>query len=321
MIMLIKSAVAACLATTALAETQLGFCYGSQNEDWSCRGYEDFKRYFENAKTLASAEGKQFTSARLYTSIQCGTTNDPISAYKAAIDTDTKILVGRWASACDESYSHELESLLSASFQYGKAFTDLVVGISVGSEDLYRKTSAGNEQGATAGDIVKYIGELRYVIHNEINALENIPVGHVDTYTAWIRPENALVVDAVDWLGHKSFPYWESNESNAIENAPNLFWSALEKTRSSARGKDVWVTETGWPHAGPLSGAAVASVENAHLYWSNVGCALFEQEVNVWWYILVDSNANQREVEFGLTKTGDVSKPVFDLKCNETRRV
>lgn len=64
---------------------------------------------------------------------------------------------------------------------------------------------------------------------------------------------------------------------------------------------------------GPQSGAAVASVENARQYWSQVGCALFGQR-NVWWYTLLDANTAQTNIEFGVTPAGS-SRPVFDLTC------
>ncbi|KAG7076003.1 glycoside hydrolase family 17 protein [Colletotrichum scovillei] len=337
--MYLMTAVAASLATTVLAGNQpglLGFNYGATNEDGSCRGYDDFLRYFQNAKTLAGADDKNFTSARLYTSIQCNNTYDPTSswaeptsAYKAAIDSNTKILVGLWASAGSQMYINELRSLTAAYMQYGEAFTNLVIGISVGSEDLYRHLSGLTGKyvgvGADASVIVGYIADLRSLIKQSIPPLANKPIGHVDTYTAWILPENAAVVEAVDWLGHNSFPYWESDKNNTIENAPDLFISALDQTREVAarstsacgNGKEVWVTETGWPHAGKSQGAAVASVENARLYWTSVGCDLFQTSLNVFWYILLDSNADQvnNGIEFGLTRNSDVSRPAFNLSC------
>jgi glucan endo-1,3-beta-D-glucosidase len=91
-------------------------------------------RFLNEAKSLAGAPG--FVSARLYTSIQCGTSADPIEAFRAAIDTDTSILVGLWASAGRAVYENELNALLRAARELGTAFTGRIVGISVGSEDL-----------------------------------------------------------------------------------------------------------------------------------------------------------------------------------------
>ncbi|ORY68175.1 GPI-anchored cell wall beta-1,3-endoglucanase EglC [Pseudomassariella vexata] len=301
------------LATTAIAQVRQGFNYGSTNSDGSCRGYEDFKSLFNRAKNLAGAPG--FASARLYTSIQCGTVNDPISAYQAAIDTDTSILVGLWASAGRGVIENEINSLKRAAEQYGTAFTDRVIGISVGSEDLYRSSDQGKAAnagvGATGEEIVGYIGWLRDWIKG--TALESKPIGHVDTWTAWILPENAGVAASVNWLGHNSFPYFETTKPNSIDLGGTNFWSAVAQTEGVAGGKPVFITETGWPIAGPNQRDAVASPANAKRYWSEVGCALFGKR-NSWWYTLTDANIAQTDISFGVTQPGSVT-PLFDLGC------
>ena len=55
-----------------------GFNYGSTNGDGSSRTQAQFQDLFKTAKNLVGTSG--FNSARLYTMIQGGTTNDPISA-------------------------------------------------------------------------------------------------------------------------------------------------------------------------------------------------------------------------------------------------
>jgi glucan endo-1,3-beta-D-glucosidase len=184
-----KAASLLALASTAIAQSK-GFNYGATNADGSCRGYNDFVRFFNEAKSLPGTSG--FTTARLYTSIQCGTGADPISAFQAAIDTDTKILVGLWASAGRGVYENELNALLRASRELGSAFTDRIIGISVGSEDLYRSSPQGVANnagaGATGAEIEGYIGWMRDWIRG--TALESKPIGHVDTWTAWVLPEN-----------------------------------------------------------------------------------------------------------------------------------
>jgi glucan endo-1,3-beta-D-glucosidase len=244
-----RYATAIGLATLATAQTQKGFNYGATFESGACRGYGDFSSLFNIARNLPGASG--FTSARLYTTIQCGTVNDPISAIQAAIDTDTSLLLGLWASAGRDVFNNEMIALTRAIEQYGTAFTDRVVGISIGSEDLYRSSPQGiaNEAGigATAGEIEGYIGWARDWIRG--TSLEGKPIGHVDTWTAWVRPENGGVVAASDFLGHNSFPYFEATLANPIEAAAQLFWNAVGATESVAGGKPVWVTETGWPNS------------------------------------------------------------------------
>lgn len=243
-----KAATIVALATSAAAQSK-GFNYGSTNADGSCRGYNDFVRFFNEAKSLPGASG--FNTARLYTSIQCGTAADPISAFRAAVDTDTSILVGLWASAGRDVYKNELNALIRGANELGTAFTDKIIGMSVGSEDLYRSSPQGVANnagvGATGAEIEGYIGWMRDWIRG--TALEKKPIGHVDTWTAWILPENRGVANSVNWLGHNSFPYFETTRPNSIDQARENFYTAVGQTESVSSGKPVWVTETGWPRS------------------------------------------------------------------------
>jgi glucan endo-1,3-beta-D-glucosidase len=169
-----------------------GFSYGSTNTDGSCRGYNDFKGLFERAKNLLGTSG--FPAARLYTSIQCGTTADPIAAYQAAIDTDTTILVGLWASAGRDVYQNELNSLITAAKILGTPFADRLLAVSVGSEDLYRNSSQGVINGAgvgaTADEITGYIGWTKDWIRGTL--LEGKLIMHVDTWYVMLTSTAAL---------------------------------------------------------------------------------------------------------------------------------
>lgn len=263
------------LALASLASAQLkGFNYGSTNNDGSCRGYDDFVRFFNEAKNLAGTSG--FTAARLYTSVQCGTAADPIAAFRAAIDTQTTILVGLWASAGRASYENELNALLRGVRELGSPLADRIVGISVGSEDLYRSSPQGVANnagaGATGAEIEGYIGWLRDWVRG--TPIEGKPVGHVDTWTAWILPESRGVANSVTFLGHNSFPYFETTRANSIDQAADNFWSALAQTESVSSGKAVWVTETGWPHGEPshfISLCLWTYTDNIGLYsWSQL---------------------------------------------------
>jgi len=48
-------------------------------------------------------------------------------------------------------------------------------------------------------------------------------------------------------------------------------------------------------------------------YWHTVGCSLFGKR-NTFWYTLVDINAAQQEISFGITPV-DSATPKFDLTC------
>jgi glucan endo-1,3-beta-D-glucosidase len=288
--------------STASAVVYKGFNYGSG---------ADFQNDFNTAKNLVGTSG--FTSARLYTMIQQGTTNTPTAAIQAAINTDTTLLLGLWASETQDAFNNELAALSSAISQYGSAFTNLIAGISVGSEDLYRLTPIGAPTGVgqQPDTLVSYIGQVRSIL---ANAKINPPVGHVDTYTAWINSSNSAVTAAVDFLGMDAYPYYQNTIDNSIGTANATFFSALDQTIAASTGKPVWITETGWPVSGPTDGQAVASIANAQTYWDAVGCSVFGQ-YNTWWYTLQDAPQPATNPSFGVVGQTLSTTPLYSLTC------
>jgi glucan endo-1,3-beta-D-glucosidase len=313
-------AVAAAAVGSALAQDSviMGFNAGATDDTGKAKTQADFEKEFKTAKSLQGAPGN-FTTIRLYSNIQAGTTNTPIAAFPAAISTNTKLLLGVWASGTD-NIDNELSTLQAAIKQYGSKLTDLVVGISIGSEDLYRVSEPGirNKSGVgnSAEKIVQFIKDTRSKLAG--TALAKIKVTHVDTWTAWVNTSNKAVIDNVDFLAVNAFPFYESERENQISNAGSLLSSALSATEGVAGGKDVWITETGWAYSGPAFGNADATVENAGTYWKEVGCALFGKK-NVFWYTLRDANP-ENKVKFAISDNLD-TKPRYDLSCPEKKEL
>lgn len=307
-------AVAATYACGAIAQGQfvLGFNSGATDDAGKAKTQADFEKEFTTAKTLQGAPGN-FTAIRLYSNVQAGTQNTPIAAFPAAISTNTKLLLGVWASGTD-NVDGELSALSAAVKQYGNKLTDLVIGISVGSEDLYRVSADGITAkagvGNSAENVVKFIKDTRSKLAN--TPLAKIPLTHVDTWTAWVNTSNKAVIDNIDFVSVNAFPFYQSNVDNKIANAGSLLNSAVTAVEGVAQGKDVWITETGWAYKGPNYGAAQSTVDNAATYWKEVGCALFGKR-NVFWYTLRDANP-ANEVKFAISDNLS-TKPRFDLSC------
>jgi glucan endo-1,3-beta-D-glucosidase len=304
--------IACCVAQAAAQQSYLGFNSGATLDDSKAKEQSDFEKEFKTAQALQGSPGS-FNSVRLYTNIQSGTQDTPISAFPAALATNTSMLLGIWCSGTT-SIENELKALQSAISQYGQKFADLVVGISVGSEDVYRVSESGIENDAGVGKsadvIVSFIEEVRSSIAK--TPLSDKPVGHVDSWSAWANSSNSALVEAVDFVGTDLYPYYEKDKGNAFSNATTIFEYIYNETVAAAGNKPVWITETGWPNTGPLFGEAEASIDNAKSYWDKVGCTLFGR-TNVWWYTLRDSNPANKE-KFAITK--DLSTtPAFNLTC------
>ncbi|KAI1360015.1 glycoside hydrolase superfamily [Xylaria arbuscula] len=302
--------------TSAASVARLGFNYGSTFTNGTPKTQADFEGEFTTAANLEGTKG--WTGARLYTTVQAGTTNDPISAIPAAIYTNTSLLLGMWASAGDAAFDNELAALKAAIEQYGDYLWYALDGISIGSEDMYRNSpqgiAAGSNPGLDPDVLVKYIRQVKEAING--TALEGVRLGHVDTWTAWENSSSRAVVDELDWIGMDAYPYFQHNMSNAIGQSKALFSDALERTRAAAAGKPVWITETGHPVSGNISGDSVASIENAEEFWKTVGCPMFG-DISVWWYTLQDSAPDMPNPSFGIIGSNLTTRPLFDLSCGD----
>ncbi|EHK17391.1 glycoside hydrolase family 17 protein [Trichoderma virens Gv29-8] len=309
----IATGVALAAGVSAGQTNYLGFNSGATLPDESAKFEKDFLAEFTTAQKLVGAPGT-FNAVRLYTNIQAYSTNTPIEAFSAAVKTKTYILLGVWASGTT-NINNELAALNAAVKQFGTQLTDLIIGISIGSEDLYRDSATGRTNKAGVGngpqEILGFINDYKKAFAN--TPLASVPVGHVDTWDAWVNGTNKPVLDAVDWIGVDEYPFYETGKGNDISNAGKLFNAAYQTTLGAANGKPVWVTETGWPLTGPDWDEAKPSVANAKSYWQQVGCKMLFNKVPTFWYNLRDSNpANQ--VKFGISQSLSTT-PSFDLTC------
>ena len=177
------SSVAALAATIpSVLAGYKGFNYGALDLNGAAKSVEKWEGEFNSAKSLDGVL-VPFSAARLYTSIQPDTANSPINAIEAAVSTGTKLLLGIWASAGTAQIDNELAAIQAAITRYGEAFTSLIVGISVGSEDIYRITPLGVASmagtGADPATIASYVSRVKSALNL------GKPVGHVDTYNIW----------------------------------------------------------------------------------------------------------------------------------------
>ncbi|KAL8947283.1 MAG: hypothetical protein Q9222_006420 [Ikaeria aurantiellina] len=292
----------------------------------------DYLTAFTTARTLLNTTS---ASARLYTMIEASTPNSPTSAIPAAIATNTTLLLGLYCSAGQLAFDNETIALTAAITAYGQQFVDLIAGISVGSEDLYRSSPIGIQNNSPPGDTVAnlltYISQTRAVLANTANGIaKSKPVGHVDTWQMW-NPSSSTnndditsLISAVDFLGVDAYPYYQSNDTNSVANSQPLFQQAYQSAlaaAATAQGKEVWITETGWPVNGSIIGLAAPSKENAERYWWEVGCGVLFGRVNTWWFTLAEENPGGTAPDFGVVNDYGNTTGYFDLSCEGTSKV
>lgn len=202
----------------------------------TCKSSNDYLSLLQRLKTFPNS----ITSIRLYQSHTCNTL---LSAIPASISTGTQILVG--IDVHSQRYSLEKGALLQAINKYG---WDWMLGVSVGSEDLYRGE-------ISPSDLAAKIYDVRGMLQKVPGYTNEVRVGHVDTTNAWFDSSNSAVIRACDFVGADIYPYFQTAQNNSIANAGVLFWEGVEQVRKAvgkaSEGRlggvpSVWVTETGW---------------------------------------------------------------------------
>jgi len=259
-----------------------------------CKSQADWENDFKLMKKLTG-----FTSMRVYASSDCNTL---ANAVPAALTQGGQLLVGVWTEDAGH-YDREKQALLTAVQQHGFGW---IVAVSVGSEDLYRGDTDANT-------LAQQIYDVRGMLSTVNGYSTNVQVGHVDTWTAWVDGRNEAVIKACDFIGTDGYPYFQNTQANSIDNAYNLYWESVQAVRDVVNrvhsGAWVWVTESGWPTAGPTENQAVPSVANAQQYWKTVACSSFKS-MHTFWYTLQDFNASP---SFGIADANGNAK--YDLTC------
>ncbi|KAF2875254.1 glycoside hydrolase superfamily [Massariosphaeria phaeospora] len=291
-------------------ELQSGFSfnYGAfWSEPANPKSKADFVRQFKLAQSLDTPV--PFNSARLFTSVQQGTTNEPIAAFDAAVETNTSVLLGFWISPTtqnDALLQNELTALDKAFKKHGQSLGDLVIGLSVGSEDVYRFEEKKEPGGVAADTVVENLALVRKTIAESSYAqfMKDKPIGHVDT-------TKHAAVKGAHFIGMNAYPYWNKDP---IDEARKSFSGSLDSLKSRVGSTEIWLTELGWPFSGPTLGTAAANPESMQRYWKEVGCSFFGK-VNTFWFQLEKDTNSGEEQDWGLLDSASQKPRIKDLSC------
>lgn len=156
-----------------------------------------------------------------------------------------KVVASAWLGKYLSANETEIANLIAAT----KACQPEI--IVVGSEVLLRND-------LTEAQIIEYINRVKAEIP------VGIPIAYADIYSIfWDRPN---LVAAIDIVFANFYPYWEGTAANRGIASLNANY---DYTVQIASGKQVIVSETGWPSCGDQIGAAVPSPESAAYYFKN----------------------------------------------------
>ena len=193
---------------------------------------------------------------------------------KIARKYNLKVAAGAWIGNNTTVNEQELQKLRDVA-SAGEA--DILI---IGSEALLR----GN---VTEVQLINYINDIR-------SDFPNLPVTTVDTYDQWQK--HPLLVDAVDVICVNIYPYWEGID---ISTADTFTVQKYSDIVNISEGKQVIISELGWPSAGEVNIQAVPSPTNAALYIKKMKSWALNNNIQYFWFEAFDENwkkTNEGEV-------------------------
>jgi glucan 1,3-beta-glucosidase len=229
------------------------------------------------------------------------------------------------------AYSREKKALVDADLeQYG----DTVMGVTVGSEGIYRGTYSEPE-------LLEWLDDMQSTFPDTL-------IGTADSWNGWANGSmDGIIGSGIKLILANGFPYWQYQD---INNATKTFFytmaEALEHIQEVSGSLDdihfmnggtymiflegrhnmlIHLSETGWPGTGgDDAGAAKAGDDNMETYWHDTVCGALTWGIDVFWFeafdepnkadAIGDDGVAASEKYWG-SFTAD-HKPKFDMKCS-----
>ena len=182
---------------------------------------------------------------------------------KIAKEYGLKTLVGAWLGDDNEINQQEVEGLIQVTKE---GYVDIAA---VGNEVMYRKE-------LTEEELLAFIYQVK-------EAIPSTPVGYVDAYYEFA--ERPKIAEACDIILANCYPYWEGCH---IDYSLVYMKDMYQQAKRAANGKQVIITETGWPSEGtPLEGAE-PSGENFMKYFINAQRWSVEENIPLFYFSSFD---------------------------------
>ena len=163
---------------------------------------------------------------------------------KVAKEFGIKTLVGAWLGSDPEINQREINGLIKL------AKEGLVDIAAVGNEVMYRKDLSEDE----LLNFIKYVK----------SELPHITVGYVDAYYEF--SDRPRITEACDVILCNCYPFWEGCP---FESSLDYMQQMYSQAKDAANGKQVIITETGWPSQGENLKGAVPAEKSAKDYFIN----------------------------------------------------
>ncbi len=202
-------------------------------------------------------------------------TNGNEEVPRIAHEKKLKTFAGVWLDKDLENNELEIKNMIRIAKE---GHVDI---IGVGNEVLLREDLSVDE-------LITYIKRVK-------EAVPDVKVGYVDAYYMFVNyPE---MVEVCDILFANCYPFWEHCNLNiSVDYMKKMY----ELVSLNSLGKEVIISETGWPSKGEMYGNAMPSYDNAMSYFVETMKWAREDNVKVFYFSSFDEVWKQNhEGEYG----------------------
>jgi len=220
---------------------------------------------------------------RLLSLTDCGQAELVLDILSNELSTSPmQLWLGLWVGSETWVYEEEYGELVGL-VQRGLLDTNTVLGITVGSEAIYRED-------ATEAQIIEHVTRVKSLLQNN-PPLADLPVTSVD-----IAPNYNILPNlraSVDVIMTNTFPFWEGIP---IEAAVYDLQQDISYLRSlpNANNKPFVLGETGWPSDGFIPGVGIASPENQLYFFRDFYCNVHVQQgMQYYWFTGINNDWRQ----------------------------
>lgn len=184
---------------------------------------------------------------------------------KVAKEMGLQTLVGAWLGNDPEINQREVEGLIKL------AKEGMVDIAAVGNEVMYRKDLSEDE-------LLQFIRQVKAEI-------PGVPVGYVDAYYEFShRPR---ITELCDVILCNCYPFWEGCPfENSLDYMKQMYYQA----KAAGNGKEVIITETGWPSQGENLKGSVPGEKSARDYFINTQLWSANDNIPVFYFSSFDES-------------------------------
>ena len=193
-----------------------------------------------------------------------GAAGELTKAYRIARKMKFKIIGTAWLCGKTKEDKKELNALIRLC---KKKYVDVAC---VGSETLFRGD-------LTPDSLIRYLKQARKKISRKIPVTTADDCSRILAQPKVIKYCDLLMVNAYPYLG-----------GVAVSDAVGAFDRTISEVRRKYPGKELIVSETGWPTAGGRKQKAVAGASQARKYFSGIRKWSKENNIVVLWFDAAD---------------------------------